>query len=293
MAQGKRVLFVAEKMAALEVVQRRLESISIGPFCLELHSNKAKKKDVLEQLRKASEVTKSHTAEEYAAKAEQIAQMRMDLDCYTQALHRTLNCGTDLYTLINEYENYRKAPNIVPFSKAFIKNLTKKNIDEQQLALERVIAAAQGIGHPNQHPLSAVGCTCYTQNLRSSLQATVGDYAKQIEAIQGYVEQLATCLGEALPQNYEELQRLCDIAAHMIFWYDMPDAWSKVVSPQIYFDGVMQLAQHSICAGQMEENLLERFDVAFLSQNGAALFDEFAQNEENGLSPNCSAKTDL
>ena len=45
LAQGKRVLFVAEKMAALEVVQKRLDSIGIGPFCLELHSNKSKKKD--------------------------------------------------------------------------------------------------------------------------------------------------------------------------------------------------------------------------------------------------------
>ena len=33
--QGKRVLFVAEKMAALNVVQKRLEKINLGPFCLE------------------------------------------------------------------------------------------------------------------------------------------------------------------------------------------------------------------------------------------------------------------
>ena len=68
LAQGKSVLFVAEKMAALEVVQKRLENIGVGPFCLELHSNKSKKKDVLEQLRKATEVTKARTAEEYAIK---------------------------------------------------------------------------------------------------------------------------------------------------------------------------------------------------------------------------------
>ena len=35
--QGKRVLFVAEKMAALSVVQSRLEKINLAPFCLELH----------------------------------------------------------------------------------------------------------------------------------------------------------------------------------------------------------------------------------------------------------------
>ena len=47
---GKRVLFVAEKMAALEVVKRRLENVGLGELCLELHSNKANKKAVLEEL---------------------------------------------------------------------------------------------------------------------------------------------------------------------------------------------------------------------------------------------------
>ena len=50
LSRGKTVLFVAEKMAALSVVQKRLEDIGIGAFCLELHSNKARKKDLLEQL---------------------------------------------------------------------------------------------------------------------------------------------------------------------------------------------------------------------------------------------------
>ena len=48
LAEGKTVLFVAEKMAALSVVQKRLNDIGIGPFCLELHSNKSKKSDVLQ-----------------------------------------------------------------------------------------------------------------------------------------------------------------------------------------------------------------------------------------------------
>ena len=50
LAMGRKVLFVAEKMAALEVVYRRLEEHGLGEFCLEAHSNKASKKDILEQL---------------------------------------------------------------------------------------------------------------------------------------------------------------------------------------------------------------------------------------------------
>ena len=47
---GKKVLFVAEKLAALEVVKRRLEREGLGDVCLELHSNKASKLAVLEEI---------------------------------------------------------------------------------------------------------------------------------------------------------------------------------------------------------------------------------------------------
>ena len=50
MADGKTVLFVAEKMAALEVVYRRLEESRLGDFCLQLHGLKTGKKELLESV---------------------------------------------------------------------------------------------------------------------------------------------------------------------------------------------------------------------------------------------------
>jgi superfamily I DNA and/or RNA helicase/very-short-patch-repair endonuclease len=47
---GKSVLFVAEKMAALEVVQKRLSVAGTDPFCLELHSSKTSKAAVAQKL---------------------------------------------------------------------------------------------------------------------------------------------------------------------------------------------------------------------------------------------------
>ena len=49
-AEGRRVLFVAEKRAALEVVARRLRMSGLGDACLELHSNRANKRDVALEL---------------------------------------------------------------------------------------------------------------------------------------------------------------------------------------------------------------------------------------------------
>jgi len=51
-AEGKTVLFVAEKMAAIEVVKRRLDNIGLGDIALELHSNKTSKREFLEHLKK-------------------------------------------------------------------------------------------------------------------------------------------------------------------------------------------------------------------------------------------------
>ncbi len=51
LADGKSVLFVSEKMAALEVVYRRLTQIGLSELCLQLHSSKAQKMQVLDQLR--------------------------------------------------------------------------------------------------------------------------------------------------------------------------------------------------------------------------------------------------
>ena len=53
LAAGKTVLFVSEKAAALEVVKRRLDKAGVGDFCLELHSHKANKKHIIDELGKS------------------------------------------------------------------------------------------------------------------------------------------------------------------------------------------------------------------------------------------------
>ena len=50
---GKTVLFVSEKAAALDVVRDRLTDRGLGPYLLELHSSKATRKQVAEELGRA------------------------------------------------------------------------------------------------------------------------------------------------------------------------------------------------------------------------------------------------
>ena len=93
LGQGKTVLFVSEKMAALDVVQRRLNAIGLGPFCLQLHSAKAKKSEVLEQLRTAMNVSQHFTQDDWKREADRLGMLRADLNTLVQALHRTYPHG--------------------------------------------------------------------------------------------------------------------------------------------------------------------------------------------------------
>ncbi|WP_159478524.1 DUF4011 domain-containing protein [Dyadobacter sp. 3J3] len=60
LAEGKTVLFVAEKLAALEVVTTRLNEVGLGEFCLELHSHKTQKKALMADLKKRLELNTSN-----------------------------------------------------------------------------------------------------------------------------------------------------------------------------------------------------------------------------------------
>ena len=61
LARGKKILFVAEKMAALEVVKRRLDAIHLGDTCLELHSHNTNKRAILNELKRTLELGKPVT----------------------------------------------------------------------------------------------------------------------------------------------------------------------------------------------------------------------------------------
>lgn len=93
LAVGRRVLFVAEKMAALNVVYRRLQKVGVGHLCLELHSNKANKTAVLEQLRRSWQGRQRASQTNWKEKAEELFRIRSALNVYVDELHKPSQIG--------------------------------------------------------------------------------------------------------------------------------------------------------------------------------------------------------
>jgi very-short-patch-repair endonuclease len=93
LAQGRTVLFVAQKRAALEVVQRRLRHIGLGDFCLDLFSAKTSKALVLEQMNRAQQAQEDFDAEEWSAASKDAAALRSELNQYVGELHKRCRNG--------------------------------------------------------------------------------------------------------------------------------------------------------------------------------------------------------
>ncbi len=86
LALGKSVLFISEKMAALEVVKRRLDEAKLGDFCLELHSRKASKKELLKELERVTNSCKD-LSEPPAEAYLEVDHLREELNEYARALN--------------------------------------------------------------------------------------------------------------------------------------------------------------------------------------------------------------
>ncbi|MEQ1503145.1 MAG: DUF4011 domain-containing protein, partial [Myxococcota bacterium] len=96
-ATGRTVLVVAEKMAALEVVHRRLKEVGLGEYCLELHSHKANKRAVVATLAAALKRELSASAPPWDARSAELGELRTQLDAYVRALHAGRALGATFF----------------------------------------------------------------------------------------------------------------------------------------------------------------------------------------------------
>jgi len=285
LAQGKSVLFVAEKMAALEVVQKRLDRIGLGPFCLELHSNKSKKRDVLDQLKQATEVTKQTTAEAYAAKAEQIAALRQELNDYADALHTVRTCGMTLFDLVSAYENDREAPDLSAFTDEFVRKLTLSDLLNQKGIVERLVAAAGGVGHPAGHPLSRVGQTQYSQTLRMGVETGVDSYCRALTELASAGELFQGLIGRPAAGNRTQWDELWQIGKELSFWLTLPKSWAVEDDLSACLSEITAMAEHSIKAGEIRCDLSALWTDPFFELDGSDLAGRWREAEGKWFLP--------
>ena len=177
--QGRRVLFVAEKMAALSVVQKRLEKIGLGPFCLELHSNKVTKSHFLQQLNEALEVTHGHVSEDFQKRSEELFATRQQLNTYMQAVHTKGHSGLSVYDCIEGYLSLGSVSGGLPAGLSDLAaTKTATDLTELTDTLTQLDAVFQVTGHPHGHPLQGL----YLRDDRRDTLSATETLLRQLQA---------------------------------------------------------------------------------------------------------------
>jgi len=83
---GKKVLFVAEKATALDVVKKRLDAVGIGEFCFELHSTKARKADVIASLEKRLKFITTFSGSDHHNAESEAERLKDELTSYANIM---------------------------------------------------------------------------------------------------------------------------------------------------------------------------------------------------------------
>ena len=213
MAQGKTVLFVAEKMAALSVVQRRLSALGIDDFCLELHSDKANKKQVLSQLEKALAVRHPSRRTEYEEGLKKTMAGRAKLDGYASHLHAIHNCGYSLRELIDLYETVRDYEKYLRFKPSEAGTVSREEMRQHVPLLEKLTAAGEAVGNISGNILKGVNLTSYGSDVRSLLPRHAEVYISALYSVEEEGRRFTALLGREEPRTRQDFAKLDQVAA--------------------------------------------------------------------------------
>jgi hypothetical protein len=158
-------------MAALEVVHRRLNDIGLGPFCLELHSSKARKVEVLQQLGQALDIAAERTASDWTHEAERLGQLRQDLNGLVDALHKAYPNGLTTFSAIGMCIQFStKLPSQMPWLDAFTHS--RVQLDALRETARSISAIANDLGPLHGHPLAAIGKSEWSPSWSDALSSS-------------------------------------------------------------------------------------------------------------------------
>jgi len=218
LGRGLRVLFVAEKMAALDVVHRRLESVGLAPFCLELHSNKTSKRRVLEQIGAAMEVARASAPGDWAERAEELAALRDELNGYVREMHAERPLGISLFDATARLATLRHDKRI-RLDREDLASLDAARFRAMAEGTNRIAEAVRVLGvEPASHPLRGVGRGDWTSTLAASADNALAELDEAAAALGERVRELALelRLPEETAPSEDDLDRLASLAGLLL-----------------------------------------------------------------------------
>lgn len=211
LAEGKTVLFISEKMAALDVVKRRLEQTGLGDFCLELHSHKAQKKEVIESLGRSLERATTSSPSPWDERSRELRERRAELNAYARALHDPRPLGKSFYEASARLLALESAPKVA-VSFPNVMAATDAQLRALLEAASSYAVSAKAIEPVAAHPYRDARLVAWSAQTEASLRSEIEGALSAISAVNFAGQQLASRVGLPYSQSLAALEELAQVS---------------------------------------------------------------------------------
>jgi len=205
--RGKKVLFVAEKMAALEVVKRRLDNIHIGDACLELHSHKANKKELHQELRRVLELGKP-SLEKLKQEISLLENYKEELNSYCFAINSNIkSSGMTAHKVIGYLLKLYRQVSDISIPKIQLNEIETWDVEKMVKAeafVERIQARVNDIGIPSKLLFWGSKLKVLLPGEQESLVSQLEETKKISEALKKESQDIAIQMALAIPLNLKD-----------------------------------------------------------------------------------------
>lgn len=181
---GKSVLFVAEKNTALNVVHDRLQRAGLGALCLEMHSRKANKREVVKSLEEALRLSGSAKFDESLPAL--LRKTAEKLNNYTKLIHAPIaNTGRSAFDVMGKQLALRHAnAPLLDERLDFVADWHSEKIAAGEAAVDRASAAIIRIGQkPCEHPWHGTEVSALSPFDQERLHTKIGSAIEQLDAL--------------------------------------------------------------------------------------------------------------
>ncbi len=208
LATGRTVLFVSEKIAALEVVHRRLAAAGLADFCLPLHSHRAKKREVITDLGRVLE--RVWRPGPVAGDDVRLEAARTALNQHAQALHAPGKSGVNVHDALGRLAGLRDAPQVAGGDATAA--LTPAEVATQHEAVLRLAQAGAEVAPVARHPWRGSTLDAWQVDSGDRVAAAVAEAQAAVAGLQAAVATLAGVVPGFMPRTRADLEAIGGLA---------------------------------------------------------------------------------
>jgi len=274
LADGKKVLFVSEKMAALEVVHRRLTRAGLNDFCLILHSYKANKRDVLDQLGKVLSLAKKKAIlnDEAYQKLELLHEDKQKLNEYANQIYSTvMPLGKSIFEVNGILANLQSYEEII-FAINNVAETTFQLYNRYILLLTQFIDTIGKMSDDYKHnPWNGANVSAVTNELRHDVGAKLNKLIPKVSDALSLYDKICTDLFLNYSSSYNSLSELIEVLRNASNSPKVPVSWILGGDIQPLFDEICNCEDLKFKYSKLQRRLEDKYQSIYSNDHNASL----------------------